>query len=82
MLGRGMNLGNTLDAAAGLHLEERYFDVLKDTGLDTVRLPVKWSLHADEVRVDRAVGVALDREMNVILNVHHYDELQADPVQP
>lgn len=81
MLGRGMNLGNALDVRTGLRLQERYFDEVKSAGFDTVRLPVNWSLHTpgEPVRVDRAVGMALDRQLNVVLNVHHYHELQTAP---
>ena len=93
-LRRGMNLGNALDTVRegerGLRLDERYFDAIRDAGFDTVRLPVKWSAHAEEAapftiapamlaRVDWAIAQLLDRGLNVVLNVHHYDELSADP---
>jgi endoglucanase len=95
-LGRGINFGNALDALpdaiATLELAEHHFDVVADAGFDTVRLPVRWSGHAGEsapfridpdffVRVDRAITKALRRDLNVVLNVHHYDELQAFPDQ-
>jgi endoglucanase len=78
-----MNLGNALETRSGLQAEERHFDAIRDAGFGTVRLPVKWSLYAadDLVRVDDAVGMALDRDLDVVLNVHHYDELQAAPDQ-
>ena len=51
-LGRGISFGNALDAVregdAGFRLRERYFAEVRDAGFDTVRLPVKWSAHADE----------------------------------
>jgi endoglucanase len=93
-LGRGINFGNALDARregdAGFRLRERYFAEVRDAGFDTVRLPVRWSAHADELppytispelfeRVDWAIGEALGRDLNIVLNVHHYDELNAAP---
>jgi endoglucanase len=90
-LGKGINFGNALDAhAEGLRLTEAHFDAVRAAGFDTVRLPVRWSGHAAEhapytiddaflARVDWAVDRALDRGLNLVLNVHHYDELQSDP---
>jgi endoglucanase len=93
-LGSGINLGNALDAADGdehaLRLQWRYFDEIKAAGFDTVRLPVAWSAHAEQTapytveqdffqRVDRAVDQALARDLNVVLNVHHYHELNHAP---
>jgi endoglucanase len=93
-LGRGINLGNALDAPRegqwGVTLKPQYFRAIKEAGFDTVRLPVRWSSHAaDEApytidpefaaRVDWAVGLALANRLNIIVNVHHYDELHADP---
>jgi endoglucanase len=93
-LGRGINFGNALDALPGvtsvLELTEHHFDVVRDAGFDTVRLPVWWSGHAGAaapyridpdflVRVDWAVANALDRNLNVVLDVHHYEELQTFP---
>jgi hypothetical protein len=81
-LGRGINFGNALDALPGvtsvLELTEHHFDVVRDAGFDTVRLPVWWSGHAGAaapyridpdflVRVDWAVANALDRNLNVVL---------------
>jgi endoglucanase len=77
-LGRGINFGNALDAlpdASRLQLTEHHFEVVKDAGFDTVRLPVRWSAHAAEaapyridpdflVRVDWAVANAMGRNLN------------------
>jgi endoglucanase len=93
-LGRGISFGNALDAVregdAGFWLRERYFAEVCDAGFDTVRLPVRWSAHAGESspyaispalfdRVDWAIGEALRRDLNIVLNVHHYDELNDAP---
>ncbi len=94
MLGRGVNLGNALDApeegAWGFTLKEEYFQAIKDAGLDSVRIPVRWSAHAlDEPpytidpdffkRVDWAVNCAMSRNLPAILNIHHFNELNSDP---
>jgi len=95
-LGRGINVGNALDAVtqgpSGGWLQEGHFDEVRAAGFDTVRLPVCWSAHAGETApypiepaffesVDWAVGSALRRNLNVVLDVHHYHELQDLPQQ-
>lgn len=48
---RGVNMGNMLEAPNegdwGLFVKEEYFDTIKEAGFDFVRLPVRWSTHAD-----------------------------------
>jgi endoglucanase len=93
-LGRGINLGNALDApregAWGVTLKPEYFKAIKDAGFQTVRLPVKWSGHALSEppytieasfaeRVDWAIDQALANKLNIIVNVHHYDEMDTAP---
>jgi endoglucanase len=92
-LGRGINFGNALDALGDgpeLSLDERYFDVVAAAGFETVRLPVRWSAHAEAAppyaiepaffeRVDAGVAAALDRGLRVVVDVHHYHELCAAP---
>ena len=93
-LGRGINLGNALDAPKegewGVTLKADYFKAIKEAGFQTVRLPVKWSAHAKTEapygidatfaeRVDWAIDQALANKLNIIVNVHHYDEMDADP---
>ncbi|MEV7099749.1 glycoside hydrolase family 5 protein [Amycolatopsis sp. NPDC051045] len=92
-LGRGINFGNALDALGDgpeLALDERHFDELAKAGFDTVRLPVRWSAHAEALppysidpaffqRVDAGVGAALGRGLQVVVNVHHYHELCTAP---
>jgi len=95
LLGRGVNLGNALDAPNegewGVTLKEEYFDIIKQAGFDSVRLPVRWSAHAldkppytiDPVfmkRVDWAVNCALSRNLPMMLNVHHFNEAYSDPL--
>ena len=90
-----MNFGGALDGDRGSAgwLRERHFDVVRDAGSDTVRLPVNWSAHAEASAayridggffecVDRAVDAALRRGLGVVLDVHHFDELSADHGRP
>ena len=48
-LGRGVNFGNMLEApfegAWGLTVEERFFDVAVQAGMEHIRLPVSWTHH-------------------------------------
>lgn len=93
-IGRGINLGNMMEApregAWLARLEERYFDLIKEVGFSSVRIPVRWSAHAaDEApyiisekfleRVDEVIEQALARDLIVILNIHHYREFMEDP---
>src|SRR5437868_135695 len=93
-LGRGINLGNALEApkegAWGVTLKAEYFRAIKEAGFDSVRLPVKWSAHAlakepytldaqFAERVDWAIDQALANKLNIIVNVHHYDQMDTAP---
>ncbi|MFN0069264.1 MAG: glycoside hydrolase family 5 protein [Limisphaerales bacterium] len=93
-LARGINLGNALEApeegAWGLKLEAAYFEAIQKAGFQHVRLPVRWSAHAMKEapftiepkfleRVDWAVEQATSRGLRVMLNIHHYEEVFADP---
>ena len=93
-LGRGINIGNALEApeegAWGVRLKVEYFTAIKKAGFDTVRLPVRWSAHAKAdapytidakfaERVDWAVDQAIANGLNIIVNVHHYDEMNIHP---
>ena len=86
-LGRGINFGNTLDAplegAWGVALKPYMFQIVKDAGFDSIRLPVKWSNHAakdapytiDKTffdRVDWAIAHALSRGLKIVVDIHHY----------
>jgi endoglucanase len=94
MLGRGINLGNALDAPTegewGVTLEESYFQTIRDAGFDSVRIPVRFSAHAlteapytiDAAFMDRvawAVDQAVARKLAVVLNTHHYAAIYDDP---
>jgi endoglucanase len=91
---RGINLGNALDAALGdepaLRPTAAHLDAIREAGFDAVRIPVRWSAYAAATApypidpdfaagVDRLATAALDHGLGVVLDVHHYDELQHDP---
>ncbi len=93
-LGRGVNLGNALEApeegAWGMRLEASYFQAVKEAGFQSVRVPIRWSAHAapgvpftiDPVflaRVDWAVDQATRAGLAVVINMHHYEEIFAEP---
>lgn len=93
-LGRGVNLGNALEAPNegewGMVLEDTYFRLIADAGFDTIRVPIRWSAHAlaappytvDEAffaRVDWVIENGLSNGLNVVINMHHYDEIFEDP---
>jgi endoglucanase len=94
LLGRGMNLGNALEAPKegewGVTLEADFFQKIKDAGFNSVRIPIRWSTHAGKdapyeieaeffKRIDWAVEQALARDLVAIVNVHHFDEIYKDP---
>ncbi len=95
-LGRGVNLGNMLEAPRegdwGVRAEPRFI-AMAARHFQTVRLPVRWTNHAaptadariDETfarRVDGVVDALLARGVRVILNVHHYTQLTGGALHP
>lgn len=88
-LGKGINLGNMLEAPNegqwGIRLDPAYIELLKGK-FKTVRIPVRWSNHASSgadatiddfflKRVSKAVDHLLSNGHYVILNVHHYNQI-------
>ena len=93
-LQRGVNMGNMLEAPVegewGVSIQEEYFDLIKEAGFDFVRLPVRWNSRAGQeppytidptllARVDEVVDWALERDLVVIIDFHHYEEMMWDP---
>ncbi len=93
-LKRCVNLGNGLDAPSegewGVVLSEDHFSTAKAAGFDHVRLPVRFSAHAEQqppytidatffARVDWALAQAKAQGLPVILDVHHFNELSDEP---
>ena len=86
-LGRGVNFGNMLEAPNegdwGLRVQTEYIDAAWSAGFRSVRLPVRWSNHAEATRpftidpvfmtrVETVVDQLLAKGFYVVLNMHHY----------
>lgn len=93
-LGRGINLGNALEAPQlgewGMDIKPIYFEEIAQAGFDSVRAPIRWNAHAETsapyaidpeffALVDGVVDDALRNDLAVIVNFHHYEDLYADP---
>lgn len=93
-LGRGINLGNALEAPSegdwGVTIREEHFSIIKKAGFYNVRIPIRWSAHTlvDSPytinhnfmnRVDQVIYQALNNELKVVINVHHYNEIMENP---
>lgn len=93
-LKRGVNMGDMLEAPNegewGLFVQEEYFDLIKEAGFDFIRLPVRWNTHAGQEwpytidpaffkRVDEVINWALERDLTIIVDFHHYEEMMWDP---
>lgn len=96
-LGRGVNFGNMLEAPRegdwGLTVRDEFIDVTAEAGFASVRLPVRWSNHAAETppftidrrflaRVESVVDKLLAKGLYVVLNMHHYHQLDGDRLNP
>ncbi|KAL2846655.1 glycoside hydrolase superfamily [Aspergillus pseudoustus] len=85
----GWNLGNTLDAIPdegswnNAPVEEGTFDIIKESGFNSVRLPVTWTHHFTGgspdwtvdpewlQRVSDVLDMITSRDLYAIVNVHH-----------
>jgi endoglucanase len=93
-VGKCVNMGNMLEAPKegewGRAIQDSDFTIIRAAGFDTIRLPVRWSAHALAAapytidatfmaRVKHVVATANAAGLNVMLNVHHYEELFQTP---
>jgi endoglucanase len=91
---RGVNLGNALEAPTegewGLVLEAEHFRLIRQAGFDMVRIPIRWSAHAQTEppytidpaffeRIDWVLDQARRQRLIAIINMHHYDEMYIEP---
>jgi len=94
-IGRGVNFGNMFEAptegAWGLTVTDDFIDKATAAGFTSVRLPVRWSNHAGAqapftidaafmTRVASVVDKLLAKGVVVVLNMHHYRQLDGDPL--
>jgi len=89
---RGINLGNTLEPPDegswnNGPAEEFYFELYKNVGFATVRIPVRWDEHTSKTspytidanwmkRVEQVVDWGLSRGLYIIVNAHHEESLK------
>lgn len=93
---QGINLGNALEAPQegdwGMVIQEEYIHLIADAGFDAIRIPIRWNAHTENEppyavdpdlfnRVDEIISWALGRDLMVMINIHHYDELMQQPEQ-
>jgi endoglucanase len=88
----GVNLGDYLEAGRwGVNVQPGEFAAMKREGFDHVRVPVSWQRYAGPApdfqlspeifsKVDFAVTNILGNQMAVMINIHHFDEMDKDPV--
>ena len=89
-IGRGVNFGNMLEAPTegvwGLTVTDDFIDKAAGAGFTSVRLPVRWSNHASAdapytidaafmARVEAVVDKLLAKGLIVLVNMHHYRQL-------
>lgn len=95
-LGRGVNLGNALESPNfegewGVVIEDEFFEIIRDGGFRSVRLPVRWETRAESSppwtiepvfldRIDELVDLALAADLAIIIDFHHFEDLYSDPV--
>src|SRR4051794_22114896 len=92
-IGRGVNFGNMFEAptegAWGLTVTDEFIDKAAAAGFTSVRLPVRWSNHAAAeapftidpafmAHVESIVDKLLAKNVTVVLNMHHYRQLDGD----
>lgn len=90
----GINLGNALEAPDegdwGVTIQDEYFRIIKEAGFQHVRIPIRWSAHAEvdspytvEInftnRIKHVINVALAHDLFTVINIHHYEEICQNP---
>jgi endoglucanase len=87
----GANLGDYLEAGRwGVKVDASEFAAMKREGFDHVRVPVGWHRYAGPApdftlsseifsRVDFAVTNALNNQLAVMINIHHFTALDENP---
>jgi endoglucanase len=91
---KGVNLGNAFDAPTvggwGVIIKPEYLQYIHEAGFNIVRFPVRVSAHTQKApsytidpalfaQMDDIISAAMQNELIVILDVHHYIELMDDP---
>jgi endoglucanase len=88
---RGVNLGDYLEAGRwGVTVSVDEFALMRAEGFDHVRVPVGWHRYAGPApdfalqpeifaKVDFVITNAAASQLAVIINIHHFNELDRDP---
>ncbi len=76
----------------GVSWDAEYFKILNQLGFHSVRIPIRWEPSDRSLstapytisetffkRIDNVIQSALDNNLMVIVNMHHHDELLANP---
>ena len=77
----------------GVHYNPKFFPAIKQRGFDFIRLPVGWGNHlvvknnSDIInisksfndRVKEIVDEALKNDLGVVINIHHYNDMDENP---
>lgn len=93
-MGRGINMGNTLDAPKyegewAPEAKDFYFQAYEDAGFTSLRVPITWDNRTAKTppykvdtkfmdRVEHLIDLALETEMIIIMNMHHEKWLKND----
>lgn len=92
---RGVNLGTYLESPVGqiwgVSVAADEFATMRHEGFDHVRVPVRWSDYAGPGpefrllpqifdRADFVVTNALANNLAVIINIHHFEDLDREPI--
>ena len=96
-LGRGVNFGNMLDAPRegdwGRWARDQDIDLVAEAGFATIRLPVRFSNHAETAppyrldpdflaHIDHIIDRALARRLNIIVDFQAYRQIYGEPPEP
>ncbi|MDU7441935.1 MAG: cellulase family glycosylhydrolase, partial [Clostridium sp.] len=88
-----MNIGNALEShpniTGDLQMKAEYFEIIRDAGFDSVRLPVRFSDYVDKTTyvldeqfmntIDNYINYALNDNLTLILDMHHFEEIMEKP---
>ena len=93
-IGKGINLGNTFDGTCescwgGGPVKEEYIQAIAQAGFNSIRLPVRWDLEAENeapytiapeylARVKEVVGWINAAGLVAIINIHHHQSFLTD----
>lgn len=95
ILTKCINIGNSLEAPKDqtwdVPMNVSYFSIIKQAGFQCVRLPVRFSDYVDKntsnylldetfmTQIDAYVNEAMNQDLTLILDLHHFMEIMDDP---